>query len=442
MQTRKTKKLLTYFLILTLLLTLCQGMIPGSVAEAAVSLRNPRRNADDVVTWDCVYFGNYWQSDTNGDGTADKKDKKQPIKWRVLSVEGDDAFLVADSNLDCQRYNDTYTDVTWEICTMRSWLNGYGASANVCERDYTADNFMDNAFTSGEQAAVTTTDVVNEDNPEYGTEGGNTTQDKVYLLSIGDVTNPAYGFSSDPDSLDDTREALDTKYVADEGIELGYTNTANLWLLRSPGLHSRSASYVYSLGWVIRGGIGVDGRDGAVRPALHLNLSSTSNWSYAGTVSAEGETDEQATSAPEESPEPTVTPQKPEAPSTGLPGVTPGVANSGEKQQAGNTETGNPVSSLGKPVIKSVKNKKGRKIKIKLKKKVKGAAGYQIQYARNKKFTKAKKSKDVGAWTSAKTIAGLKKGKTYYVRVRAYQNQSGKKVYGKWSKAKKVKVKR
>ena len=57
------------------------------------------------TTWDCVYFGNYWQNDTNGDGKADQNDNKQPIKWRVLSVNGDDAFLLADQNLDAQPYN-------------------------------------------------------------------------------------------------------------------------------------------------------------------------------------------------------------------------------------------------------------------------------------------------------------------------------------------------
>jgi len=35
---------------------------------------------------------------------------------------------------------------------------------------------------------------------------------------------------------------------------------------------------------------------------------------------------------------------------------------------------------------------------------------------------------------------GLKKGKTYYVRVRAYRKVSGKKVFGSWSVIKQVKL--
>ena len=48
----------------------------------------------------------------------------------------------------------------------------------------------------------------------------------------------------------------------------------------------------------------------------------------------------------------------------------------------------------------------------------------------------------VGKWTSKKTITKLKKGKTYYVRVRAYKKLSGKKIYGKWSKIKKIKIRK
>ena len=53
-----------------------------------------------LSTWDTLTFGNYWQEDTNGDGVADQNDDKQPIQWRVLSVNGNDAFLMAEKTLD------------------------------------------------------------------------------------------------------------------------------------------------------------------------------------------------------------------------------------------------------------------------------------------------------------------------------------------------------
>ena len=74
-----------------------------------------------------------------------------------------------------------------------------------------------------------------------------------------------------------------------------------------------------------------------------------------------------------------------------------------------------------------------------------GAKGYEVQYSLNKKFKKAK-TKTVDIKKTKKlslTIKKLKKSKTYYVRVRAYATDaSGKKVPGKWSKTKKVKIRK
>lgn len=76
---------------------------------------------------------------------------------------------------------------------------------------------------------------------------------------------------------------------------------------------------------------------------------------------------------------------------------------------------------------------------VKLKAKVKGAKGYQLTYATNSKFTQAKTSVDMKS--TSKTITKMKKGKTYYVKVRAYvKDTKGKNVYGKYSNVKKVKI--
>ena len=237
--------------------------------SSSYGLSNPRTDENGVVTWDCVYFGNYPQSDATG-ATSD------PIKWRVLQVNGNDAFLQADVNLDVQRYNDTYTSVTWETCTMRSWLNS---------------TFLNKAFTSSEQTAIKTTTVVNEDNPEYGTEGGNNTNDKIFLLSLNEVRNPSYGFSAVwGDS--DTRKRTNTDYVAAGGTigssSMSSTGSADLWWLRSLGIYSCNAADVHDFGWVYQIGYDVSYDNRAVCPALHLNLSSTGVYSYAGTVTSTG----------------------------------------------------------------------------------------------------------------------------------------------------------
>lgn len=64
--------------------------------------------------------------------------KYEPIKWRVLNRNGNDALLLADVALDDQMYNTDWVDVTWQTGSMRSWLNGYGASANQPKTDYSS----------------------------------------------------------------------------------------------------------------------------------------------------------------------------------------------------------------------------------------------------------------------------------------------------------------
>lgn len=93
------------------------------------------------------------------------------------------------------------------------------------------------------------------------------------------------------------------------------------------------------------------------------------------------------------------------------------------------------------PVIKSVTNKKGNKVKIVLKKKIAGADGYELVYSTDKKFKKSVKK--VNFKGTSKTISKLRKNKIYYIKVRAYKkNASGKKVYSYYSNIKKVKIKK
>lgn len=130
---------------------------------------------------------------------------------------------------------------------------------------------------------------------------------------------------------------------------------------------------------------------------------------------------------------------------TSSPSPSPSSSSNGKKNLSSNKGDGKTSSSKvnkpGKVTGLKIKNKKKRKMIISWNWKV-NMSGFQIQYAQNKKFTKKRKSKTVGKWTSRKTITKLKKGKTYYVRVRAYKKSSGKKIYGSWSKIKKVKIKK
>ena len=81
-------------------------------------------------------------------------------------------------------------------------------------------------------------------------------------------------------------------------------------------------------------------------------------------------------------------------------------------------------------------------MKLKSWKKQKNATGYEI-YRSTKKKGKYKKIATIKKVSKASyTNKKLKKGKTYYYKVRAYKTQSGKKVYGTFSTIKKVKIKK
>lgn len=451
----------------------------------------PMTGSDGTTTWDCVYFGRYWQNDTNRDGTADRKDAKEKIKWRVLSVDGDDVLLLADKIIAYQPYNETWVDVTWANCTMRSWLNGYDADANLYGKNYTHNNFLNYAFSDSERLAIRDTELVNEDNEKYGTEGGGDTTDQVYLLSGDDAVNPAYGFSDDSSEWDKARPAETTEYARTRGVLAS-------WRLRSPGDKNTSTYYVSSLGYVSFDA--VDNVKVGVRPALRLNTAFRTYWSNAGKVTSDGKVIPHVTPTPVATPtaEPSATPTAPPtaessatpttAPPTGSsatqkptepPATTELPAESGKPTPSATltaTPTAPPtaepsvtptaVPAAAPPTGSSVTQKPtqdppatpavtkttkitqtkqllppgkvtGLKLKAKKRaiqvswKKCPGAKGYEIWYSPSKKW----KKKKIKVTKAAKKRIGKLKSKTvYYVRIRAYMVQNGKKCYGKWSK--------
>ncbi len=165
---------------------------------------------------------------------------------------------------------------------MRSWLNGYDSSVNTYGTDYSGKNFINTAFTSSERSAIKTTEVVNDNNISYGTAGGNDTSDKVFLLSENEVYNSStalsYGLVKGRDADDESRRCKSSTFAKAMGV---WSNTNSpyagncWWWLRSPGLNTDDAAYVSYSGVVHSNGVSVDYDRDAVRPALHLELSSS-----------------------------------------------------------------------------------------------------------------------------------------------------------------------
>lgn len=215
-------------------------------------ITGPRRDSADTTIYDCIYFGNYPQSDKIGE-------TMEPIKWRVLSVKGTDAFVMADSILDFA----TNSFETWSNCLVRSWLNGYGGSSNSEGYDYSESNFIDKAFTKEEQDAIMTSTI------QMDTKEWKVTQDKIYLLSSADVVDSDYGFTYSLQISDKCRERYYSSYAYSKydpysGAAAIRGKIENCFLLDVKG----------------------SGKHG-ICPVFHLDLSKKDVWTAAGQVRVE-----------------------------------------------------------------------------------------------------------------------------------------------------------
>lgn len=368
----KKRKILHRLLVFVLTIAMLAGICPQGIhiadvpltlpeVKAADTIGNPKIEEDTMmtagqkVTWDCIYFGSYPQSEiTSKDGSVynklknatswDNNDttidgvkyrrlkgedatqhaysggseqyydwnddyttyhyfKYEPIKWRVLNKDNNDVFLLSDIALDDQRYNEKWATITWEKSSMRSWINGYKASENQPEIDYSNKNFIDTAFSTAQKNAIKTTKVENRNNIHYGSagQGGNDTSDKIFLLSEREVYNTddakKYGFVLDGEVYDEARRCKCSTYAYAMGtwrnIEDSECNGNALWFLRSPGGSCYGdVTAVYDFGRVNSGGTSIFS-DHSVRPAIHLDFSSidTANI-YAGTVCSAGTVNE------------------------------------------------------------------------------------------------------------------------------------------------------
>ena len=228
----------------------CDNGIAAAAAAAAAAL-----DAKFTVG-NYVEFGTYPQTASGTDNT--------PIEWQVLARDGNWALLISRYGLDAQPYNTTYTSVTWETCTLRTWLNS---------------TFMNKAFTKEEQKAILTANVDNSSSQGYSgwsTSGGNNTKDQIFLLSYAEA-NKYFGVTYS-DSNNTKARVQPTAYAEKQGAYTSSSNktadgdNAGWWWLRSPGGYRSYAASVYYDGSLLNYRVYYD--RGCVRPALWVNLES------------------------------------------------------------------------------------------------------------------------------------------------------------------------
>lgn len=302
------KNFISVFISITLVITSVQSLSFNLVEVKASSygIANPRVSSG-VTTWDCIYFGNYYQS---------SETDKEPIKWRVLSVDGNNAFLLSDKAIDVVPYNQSQNiNVTWATSTIRSWLNGFDSSNNADGIDYTNNGFINLAFNSSEKSAIKIAEVKNSSFTVIGMSGMSldtsddslNTLEYIYLPSVEEVQKPEYGFENNNETTA-TRHAKPTKYTAGGGTAnstyiLDVNDNCYWWLrtyitekeLGNSLLHKGYAPAVEPEG-EINTAYMYYWKPGShpIRPVLHLDLSKNV-WTHAGTVSSDGTMSDEAT---------------------------------------------------------------------------------------------------------------------------------------------------
>ena len=188
-----------------------------------------------------VQFGRYPQTTEGNDDTV--------VEWQVLDRDGRNALLISRYGLDVQPYTWPSAQITWEQCTLRIWLN---------------DTFANRAFSQEEQQAILMTTVVNgSDEGYWKTDGGNDTQDKIFLLSYRQAEQYFDVTINNDENIKSRMQPTDYALAHGAG-KLG-------WWLRSQGPEQNTAARVYSVGAL---DYDFTGFEECVRPALWVNIDS------------------------------------------------------------------------------------------------------------------------------------------------------------------------
>ena len=215
--------------------------------------------------------------------------KVEPIRWRILSEENGEAFLLCDSIIDVlsyqwdfyDRYQTYYNNAdgvpegtyanNYKYSEIRAWLN---------------TTFYETAFSALQQEIILITEVDNSaksTNPhgnETAHNGGvneyvcENTNDKIFLLSQEEATNEAYGFSSS-ESADESREMITSDYSRALGALMITTEDYygnGWWYHRSPDCNRSGYAYRSSTDGHCNSSIWVDYTNLGTVPALRIQL--------------------------------------------------------------------------------------------------------------------------------------------------------------------------
>lgn len=216
----------------------------------AEKLKNPN-------VGDTIFFGNYEQDNDTSNG-------KEDIEWLVLAKEDHKLLVISVKALDCQPYNISDTDITWENCSLREWMNS---------------TFLNSAFSAEEQSIIQNTYTFANTNQKYSDSMNSLnysdimdywaeTLDKVFLLNTTEAENY---FTSD-----EAGKCVPTEYAIANGANAQYMGDDTVystdWWLQTPGRDQDYATFINLYGRIKYEGGRVDSGIICVRPAMWISI--------------------------------------------------------------------------------------------------------------------------------------------------------------------------
>ena len=188
--------------------------------------------------------------------------------WRVLDVQDGKALLLSEKVIEEHPYNVDYESITWEFCSLRKYLN-IEFYNELCDAKKDIIEICNS----------------NSNNPWFGTNGGNKTFDKVFILSLDEVVK-YFGDSGDLINRKDWLYKNDKPVLANgegvfvhdryDGARIAFDGNKEpvWWWLRSSGDADDKAAFVFDDGSIRVSGEFVDDEQVGVRPALWVDLHS------------------------------------------------------------------------------------------------------------------------------------------------------------------------
>ncbi len=192
---------------------------------------------------DTIIFGTYEQ-----DAKVDNGD--EPLEWTVLDKKGNKLLIISRYCIDKIPYHHTLTDVTWDKCSLREWLNS---------------EFIENAFSDVEKEKIVKTRLTNNKNPNYiAPKPGKATTDKVFTLSYYEAK---YYLNKE--------ELINVKATETVKSLQAYVNAESgnaWWWLRTPGAANTSAMTNHFQKQFSAIGSQVNQESCTVRPCMWIQL--------------------------------------------------------------------------------------------------------------------------------------------------------------------------